>query len=39
LAIATGKIKTKGFDKEDAQDLLEEILVHNLEFVFQVPKE
>ena len=39
LAIATGKIKTKGFDKEDAQDLLEEILVHNLEFVFQEPTE
>jgi len=39
MGVANGKIKYKHLTPEDASAYLEDVLVHNLEFVFQAPTE
>ncbi len=39
LAIAKGKFKVKGFSAQDAENYIQEVIVANLEFVFNEPLE
>ncbi len=39
LAIANGKFKVKGFSPKDAENFIQEVIVANLEFVFNEPLE
>jgi len=39
MAVANGKIVKQNLSQKDASAYLEEVLVHNLEFVFQAPTE
>ncbi|MCH7399771.1 hypothetical protein MM236_17385 [Belliella sp. DSM 107340] len=39
LAIANGKMKIKGFSAKDAENFIQEVIVANLEFVFNEPLE
>lgn len=39
LAILKGEIDTTLMNPDDAEEFLEEVIVHNLEFVFQAPSE